>query len=270
MRDSVALLLDADNLSSASDVDEVFAHFQNLGVAVSLRRAYGGHDKLAGMKSALARHAVRAFVNQGKGTTDVTLVIDAMDLLHHAGLPGTIAIGSSDADFAPLAVRLREAGLHVLCFARREKADADALALAYDQVVYLDAAQPRASEAPAKVARKTVTRKAAVAPGAATAKPATTVTGKVASSSKSPAFKSPALKSPAVKRGRTLSADAILNSIPALRSRSLLPLNDVIKQLRDASLLAKHGKSIAVLRQLPEHFRLTPEAKPLHIEWIGR
>ena len=265
MRDSVALLLDADNLSSASDVDEVFAHFQNLGAAVSLRRAYGGHDKLAGMKNALTRHAVRAFVNQGKGTTDVTLVIDAMDLLHHAGLPGTIAIGSSDADFAPLAVRLREAGMHVLCFARREKADADALALAYDQVVYLDAAQLRASEAPAKVARKTVARKEAVAPVAATAKPATTVTGKVASSSKSPA-----LKSPAVKPGRTLSAEAILNSIPALCSRSLLPLNDVIKQLRDASLLAKHGKSIAVLRQLPEHFRLTPEAKPLHIEWIGR
>ena len=264
MSDSVGLLLDADNLSSASDVDEVFAHFHGLGVAVSLRRAYGGHDKLTGLKEVLKRHAVRAFVNQGKGTTDVTLVIDAMDLLHHGGLPETIVVGSSDADFAPLAVRLREAGLRVMCFARKGKADADALALAYDQVVYLDAAPVRKSAPPAKVTRKTAPRKSAPAPAAAARHPAV-VTGKAGGASKSPAAKRPALPA-----GVTLDPEAVLASIPALRRGSPLALNDVIKQLRDANLLARNGKSIAVLRQLPEHFRLTPEGKPLHIEWVGR
>ena len=96
---NVAFLLDADNLSSASDVEQVFAHFRGIGIAVSVRRAYGGHDKLAGMKDVLRQHAVRSFINQGKGTTDAALVVDAMDLLHHDELPGTVAItqGSSAA-----------------------------------------------------------------------------------------------------------------------------------------------------------------------------
>ena len=59
------------------------------------------------------------------------------------------AIGSSDADFAPLAVRLREDGIRVLCFALRDKADSEALALVYDEVIYLDGAMRAERPAPA-------------------------------------------------------------------------------------------------------------------------
>ena len=132
----VALLIDADNLSSAS-VKEAFEHLTKLGAFVSIRRAYGGLEKFVGMKDVLRKYAVSAFVNQGKGTTDVALVVDAMDLLHSHALPATVAIGSSDADFAPLAVRLREAGIHTICFAQNEKA-AEELPRSYDEVVYVD------------------------------------------------------------------------------------------------------------------------------------
>lgn len=133
----VAFLIDADNLTGTG-IDDAFEHLKQAGATVLIRRAYGGFEKLAGMKEVLRRHAIQAFVNQGKGTTDVALVVDAMDLLHRGALPSTVAIGSSDADFAPLAVRLREAGMLVICFAQK-LISSDALPLAYDKVVFLDA-----------------------------------------------------------------------------------------------------------------------------------
>lgn len=133
---SVAFLIDADNLSPGG-IEEAFDHLRLAEATVQVRRAYGGLEKLAGMKEVLRRHAIQGFVNQGKGTTDVALVVDAMDLLHRGGLPSTVAIGSSDADFAPLAVRLREAGILVICFAQK-MISAEALPLAYHKVIFVD------------------------------------------------------------------------------------------------------------------------------------
>ena len=150
---TVAILIDADNLSSVG-IEEAFRHLCEAGATVQVRRAYGGIEKIVGMKEVLRRHAIQGFVNQGKGTTDVALVVDAMDLLHRGGLPSTVAIGSSDADFAPLAVRLREAGLLVICFAHK-LISSDALAHAYDKVIYVDAkAEPIEVEVAACVEQK--------------------------------------------------------------------------------------------------------------------
>lgn len=239
--DKAALLVDADNLSSDSDIEEALRQLDALGLAVSVRRAYGGHDKLAGIKDVLRRYGVRSLVNQGKGTTDVALVVDAMDLLHHADLPATVAIASSDADFAPLALRLREAGLRVLCFARREKADAEALALAYAEVFYVDVPARRAAP------RKAETR--------------------------APAVKAaPAAKKAVARKAAPVQPDpgAILQAVPGLRGGKPVPMNDVVKQLRDARLLSKHGKLATLLRPFGAEFRLLPEAAPTQVQWVTR
>jgi hypothetical protein len=246
---NVAFLLDADNLSSASDVDQVFGHFRRLGINVSVRRAYGGHEKLTGIKDVLRQHAMRSFINQGKGTTDAALVIDAMDLLHHDALPGMVAIGSSDADFAPLAVRLREDGIKVLCFALRDKADGDALALVYDEVIYLDGAtRSEPQPAPARAAaRAPAARKAAPRPAPA---------------------KAPARKASSKVFASDDEADAILDAVPALLSGEPMPLNEVTKQLRDAKVLGKSAKSTTLLGRHAAEFRLTPERNPSHVRWV--
>ncbi len=153
----VALFVDADNLSGEC-VDWVINYFKTHSKNVPLRRAYGGIEKLAGMKEILRLHAVRAFLNQGKGTTDVTLVIDIMDLLHTQNLPRKIAIMSSDADFAPLAIRLREQGKHITCFAMFENSNDESLQRAYDEVVYIDIAQPSDIEVSTKFERKPTTK----------------------------------------------------------------------------------------------------------------
>jgi hypothetical protein len=244
---AVALLIDADNLSSASDVEGMFRHLDDLGLDVTVRRAYGGLDKITGIKEVLRRFAVRSFLNQGKGTTDVALVVDAMDLLHHGTLPESLAIGSSDADFAPLVMRLREAGLHVICFAREEKSDAQALELAYDAVIYLDSrpkAVPARRVVPAPAARALPVPPAAPAPA--------------------PMKRAPAKRAAAAK----VSAETILAAVPALRDARPVAMNDVVKQLRDDKLLSKHGRLSTLLRDLPE-FRLMPESSPTQVQWTG-
>lgn len=137
---SVAVFIDADNLSSPNALDEAWSHLCKLGWKPSVFRAYGGNEKLAGLKEALRKYAIRAFVNQGKGTTDVALVVDAMDLLHSGQLPVTVVILSSDLDFAPLAVRLRESGRSVHCFAVVQAAG-HGLSEVYDTVSWLGVAR---------------------------------------------------------------------------------------------------------------------------------
>lgn len=253
---NVAFLLDADNLSSASDIEQVFGHFRRLGITVTVRRAYGGHDKLTGIKDVLRQHAVRSFINQGKGTTDAALVIDAMDLLHHDALPGMVAIGSSDADFAPLAVRLREDGIKVLCFALRDKADDGALALVYDEVIYLDGASRAERDEPApRPARKAPAARKAAAPVA-----------------RAPAAKAaPAQKASASK---VFASDDefedILEAVPALLSGEPVPLNDVTKQLRDAKVLGRSARSTTLLGRYAADFKLTPERNPAYVQWTKR
>ena len=254
---NVAFLLDADNLSAASDVDQIFGHFRRLGITVTVRRAYGGHEKLTGMKDVLRQHAVRSFINQGKGTTDAALVIDAMDLLHHDALPSMVAIGSSDADFAPLAVRLREDGIRVICFALRDKADGEALALVYDEVVYLDS--PSRFERIERIER---VERAAPAPSPARKAPA--------------AKKAPVVRPPPVKKVASKvfanddELDAILEAVPALLSGEQVPLNDVTKQLRDAKVLGRSAKSTTLLGRHADEFRLTPERNPAYVQWMAR
>jgi hypothetical protein len=229
---SIAFLLDADNLSSTADVEAVFEHLDGLGIPVSVRRAYGGIDKLANLKDVLRAHAVRAFVNQGKGTTDAALVVDAMDLLHHGELPDTVVIGSSDADFAPLVVRLREAGLRVTCIALRDKADDQALGLVYDEVVYLhDDAAPRRAAA----RTRGTARRAARAPAPAPAPPN--------------------------------PIQQVLEQFPGFLQGKVLPLNEVVKRLRADGLMGKTVGASSFFKKQAIPVELLPEKQPNQIRW---
>jgi hypothetical protein len=223
--DAAAILIDADNLSPAA-VEQCFTHMAHHGWRVTLRRAYGGHEKLAGMKDCLLRHGVRSLVNHGKGTTDALLVVDAMDLLHASRLPPVVAIASSDADFAPLAVRLREAGSWVICFAQSGKsADAD-LARCYDQLIAVEGT-PSAVDSPASAPAPAP----APAPRAARKTPAR----KTAKAAPPPPPADPVRE--------------VLESIDGFRRGREVALNEVVKRLRDAGLMGKSATGPAFLRK---------------------
>lgn len=227
-----ALLVDADNVT-ADCVEFALTELERQGWRVSMRRAYGGHQKLADMRDCLLRHAVRPFVNHGVGTTDALLVIDAMDLLYAGRLPPVVAIASSDADFAPLAVRLREAGMRVICFAHSGKSADGALSRCYDELQYVDGARALAPPAqPAPAAKK----KARTAP---------------------------ARKVPAA----SVSAPAerlrqVLEALPGFKDGEELALNVVVRKLKDEQLLGEKATGPEFLRKHAGYVELVPAAKP--------
>lgn len=85
----VAVLIDGDNASSEK-MEDVMRFVSRYGTAV-VRRIYGDwtKKKLSGWKDAARDYSFRmvqasSFV-QGKNTTDIALVMDAMDILHEGG-----------------------------------------------------------------------------------------------------------------------------------------------------------------------------------------
>ncbi|HEY8595335.1 MAG TPA: NYN domain-containing protein [Devosiaceae bacterium] len=115
----LAVLIDADN-ASARIADGLFEEIARIGEA-SVRRIYGDFSgtKLKAWAEVLSRHAIIpqqqfAYVT-GKNASDITLVIDAMDLLYSGRFDGFCLV-SSDSDFTRLAARIREQGIDVYGF----------------------------------------------------------------------------------------------------------------------------------------------------------
>jgi hypothetical protein len=116
---NIALLIDADNASPDS-LDPVLTVLAELGT-VNIRRAYGNWQKpaLKGWSGIAHRHAIEPQqqfdITKGKSATDMKMIIDAMDLLYRGHVDG-FGIMSSDSDFMPLAMRIRQDGLPVYGF----------------------------------------------------------------------------------------------------------------------------------------------------------
>ena len=88
---------------------------------VNIRRAYGNWTKshLNGWQEVLHEYAIQPIqtfdLTKGKNASDMSLAIDAMDVLYTKSV-GTFAIASSDCDFTPLIQRLRAEGKQVIGF----------------------------------------------------------------------------------------------------------------------------------------------------------
>ena len=136
-KEKLALFVDMDNLS-VTGLETVLSRWRYRQTTLTLRRAYGGLDKLKGAAALLQRHGFHVRANHGKGTTDVLLTVDVMDALHAGLLPPVVAIASSDADFVPLVWRLRDAGIRVVGVAERGKANDDVLIDAYHDMEWCD------------------------------------------------------------------------------------------------------------------------------------
>ena len=119
----LAVLIDADN-TSAKIVDGLFEEIAKLGEA-SVRRIYGdfSNPRSKGWTDVLAKHAIipqqQFAYTTGKNASDITLVIDAMDLLLSGRFDGFCLV-SSDSDFTRLASRIREQGVDVFGFGERK------------------------------------------------------------------------------------------------------------------------------------------------------
>ena len=116
---NVALLIDADNASAAT-LDPVLTVLAELGT-VNVRRVYGNWSKpaLKSWRDMSIKHGIEPQqqfdLTKGKNATDMKMTIDAMDLLFRGRIDG-FGIMSSDSDFMPLAMRIRQDGVPVYGF----------------------------------------------------------------------------------------------------------------------------------------------------------
>lgn len=111
-----AVLIDAENIS-AKYAPVIFDELEKYGFA-SCRRIYGNWSKENGWKEEqLLGYSIipiqQFSYTSGKNSTDMAMVIDAMDLLYQNKVDG-FCIVTSDSDFTRLAMRLREEKKYVL------------------------------------------------------------------------------------------------------------------------------------------------------------
>lgn len=140
---SIALLIDADN-APASKIDFIISELASHGV-LNIRKAYGNWKKrsLGGWEKVLHENAIQPVqhfdIVKGKNATDMALLIDAMDILYTKKVD-IFCIVSSDSDFTPLCVRLREEGKQVIGFGRQSTPDP--FVNACSKFLYLDEEEP--------------------------------------------------------------------------------------------------------------------------------
>ncbi|WP_394154660.1 NYN domain-containing protein [Loktanella salsilacus] len=126
-RPLLAVLIDADN-TSPKFAAAIFDEVASFGEA-SVRRIYGdfASPQLGGWNKILLEHGLNPqqspAYTTGKNSSDIALVIDAMDLLHTGRFQGFVLV-SSDSDFTSLASRIREQGLDVYGIGQKKTPDA--------------------------------------------------------------------------------------------------------------------------------------------------
>ena len=157
-------------------------------------------------------------------------------------------IVSSDSDFAPLVIRLREKGCRVLGIGQMGKTGDESRGV-YDGFVDLEhvKARPAARTAPAKAAaprtRAQPARARALAPVAPPTPPKAVVPAEVLS---------------------------ILQAVPGLQGGAPMQLNEAGEGLRRHGLLkSKSASPSRFLKRHAAHFELVPADKPRTVRYLG-
>ncbi len=114
---NIAVLIDGDN-AQPKLIKEILEEVSKYGKA-TIRRIYGDwtQTNMKGWKEIINQYSISPIqkfaYTTGKNSTDSSLIIEAMDILHSKNIEG-FCIVSSDSDYTGLAKRIREEGLFVM------------------------------------------------------------------------------------------------------------------------------------------------------------
>jgi len=234
----VVLLIDADN-PSADVIEQAVAAVLDEYGAIHVRRAYCTAESALKNLALFKRLSIRPMVNiaAGKNSTDIALAVDAIDLVV-AERPEVVVIVSSDSDFAPLVIRLREKGCRVEGIGQDGKTGDETIA-AYDRFTVLAHRKAGKAAAPARAAKapRAAAKKAKVAPPPPPPPPD--------------------------------DIERILQAVPALREGGKLELRNAAEPLRAAGLLSNSAPSTKLFKKHPQFFALTPEKQPNKVQYLG-
>ncbi|MBC7991638.1 MAG: NYN domain-containing protein [Rhizobacter sp.] len=239
----VMLLIDADNVS-AGVIEQAIAKVLAEHGAIHVRRAYCTAESAVTHQKLFKAHSIRPIVNlsSGKNANDIALAVDAMDLAV-AERPDVAVIVSSDSDFAPLVIRLREKGCRVEGIGQKGKTGDDSKPV-YDN--FVDLLHQKKPEAAPSAPRKR----------AAPARKAPAVVAKPAPKPAAPALPD--------------DVQRILAAIPELRGGAKLELRIAAERLRADGLLTKNAPSTKLFKKYIDFFDLTPERQPNKVQYRAR
>ena len=131
-----------------------------------IKRIYGdwASHGLSTWKNTLLENAVtpkqQFAYTTGKNATDSAMIIDAMDVLYTGKTDGFVLV-SSDSDFTPLAIRLRESGMYVIGIG--EEKTPKAFVQACDKFIRVEVIRDKYKKPAKAAAKKTAAKKAAPA-----------------------------------------------------------------------------------------------------------
>jgi uncharacterized protein (TIGR00288 family) len=276
----VMLLIDADNVSADVIEQAVRLTMAEHG-AIHVRRAYCNAETALKQQPLFKRLSVRPMVNlsAGKNSTDIALAVDAIDLAM-AERPDIVVLVSSDSDFAPLVIRLREKGCRVCGIGQQGKTGDETVAV-YDEFIDLQHHGARSVKQP--VARPADAAPAPLPPAfAALAVPA--AAAPVAKAAAKRAVRTPRGTAAAKNAGKNTSKTSpiprvppalpdevlrILEAVPELGRGAKMELNQAVEGLRSVKLLAKSASSLKLFKKHPTLFALSPEKQPSKVQYIG-
>lgn len=121
--DKIVVLIDGDNASSRR-MGHILEKISTLGKILS-KRVYGDFSKerLRNWKDIANKHSIKTIhgynYSKGKNSTDINLIIDAMDILYNHEFD-VLCIVSSDCDFIGLIHRYQENGKKVYGIGRKD------------------------------------------------------------------------------------------------------------------------------------------------------
>ena len=175
----LAVLIDGDN-APRDCLKGIMEEIAIYGTPM-IKRIYGdwASHGLSSWKTTLLENAVtpkqQFAYTTGKNATDSAMIIDAMDILYTGKTDGYVLV-SSDSDFTPLAIRLRESGMYVIGIG--EEKTPKAFVQACDKFIrvevirdkYKKPAKAAAAKKTSSAAKKTAASKAAEKPEKAPAK----------------------------------------------------------------------------------------------------
>jgi hypothetical protein len=147
----IALLIDADNVS-VDVLRQVLHRLIASGDRLQHRRAYGSVQKAVEFGEVCRDHAIRFLPSTfaGPNATDIAMAIDAVELVLRQPVDEVVIV-SSDMDYSPLIVRLRELGCRVTGYGQQGKSGRDIerdYERVYDQFSVIGPGTPRAVSRP--------------------------------------------------------------------------------------------------------------------------
>lgn len=255
-----ALLIDVDNFHDSDQLRAIHSQFGQIAGKGFVCHVHGDPKLLfkEELKTVWQELAARLlpFLPLNKNTTDAGLIVDAL-MLHFKQGTRRFGIASGDADFAPLALQLRELGCEVTCFAKKSIAF-DAMVSYYDRVVRFDVLPQPASTAtlPAPVVEFKPLKPELANPVTPQQQLRLEPPGAPSVVMPKPMAASVELAQPSA--GETATVKKILGALPLWRPLTIKQLNQLGAPLRDAGIKTGNAPLHQLFRKCPAYFTVLP------------